>query len=148
MKNKDVLIKLINLPKAKAIHKKFDFTKYNDRSTQADASIPYCGTAGCLAGELPGITNDWLFNQDGVLTLAQHANRISFNEILCEISAYFDLPLYVVAIMFCPYFTHVENGISYHSPKKSATLKQVQSNIKKLMKSLKHYFIENHSTPC
>lgn len=69
MKNFEVMQRLLTLG-YETVHPIFDFNKFNSELHALDPrdghifprkKIEGCGTVGCLAGELPGITKDWSF---------------------------------------------------------------------------------------
>lgn len=144
MKNKDVLLKLINLKPADCIHPIFNFSYINlSRTLEVRKNIPNCGSAGCLLGELPGIDNEWSFDNVGDLNHIYYAEHDTAMDIVPN---YFDLPYSIIRYLFYPdnKFYYGENEYFNGIPADS-TLEEVQNHIKKAMESpeLKHYFEEN-----
>lgn len=140
MKNKDVFLKLLNLKPKDTIHQIFDFETFNNNLEEnaKDKLIPYCGTAGCLLGELPGIDENWSFNVIGQLQL-----NFKTGDILKKAAAYFELPLEIIHFLFVPdtVYSNPLNNTTYKGLSSRATLKEVQNNIKKFMENpdFKHF---------
>jgi hypothetical protein len=51
---------LAHMHSKKSIHQAFTFAYYNEGETQ-DNGIPYCGTSGCMMGEMPGVDTEFGF---------------------------------------------------------------------------------------
>lgn len=142
MNHTDIFIALAYLKPEQCIHKSFDFSKYNDQCTiKKKHKIPNCGTAGCLAGELPGLTKDWYFNEAGRLKCKSFEGYLE-----CEaISLYFGIPYEAARYLFHA----MKNMIPFIRPETinpllkgiellddGATLQEVQANLKIFLTNL------------
>lgn len=141
MKHRDILEKLSVLKPEQCIHKKFDFAVYNNEDDiKATSSIPFCGTIGCLAGELPGLTKDWYFNTKGKLKCKFFNNDLSVTE---NLSTYFNINEIIIISLFCPSpptdFDDLSNVSEFLKGAKTlysdATLEEVQANLKIFLKN-------------
>lgn len=135
MKHTDILIKLAYLKPKECIHKHFNFNTFNSDNRIIDSRIPNCGTAGCLAGELPGLTEDWYFTSDGRLRCKLFDKHYTFESLW----KYFGIDSDIIKHLFHP--TKLEyqymdpatlhpllNGITFLDT--DATLEEVQANLK------------------
>ena len=86
MKNVDILIKLATMPESDFLHKTYDHGKWNFGAQRTIRGVPHCGTRGCLASELPGLTTDWSFDEEGELLL----NGYDSHKIE-QLAGYFDI---------------------------------------------------------
>lgn len=127
MKNVPILIQLATIKKKDCIHKRFTFAHFNYvklYKTDIPASIPNCGSSGCLLGELPGLTQDWYFNGKGELM------HISTDSV-CE---YFGLTITEVLHLFYPESQSTAVDPESTPLPNTATLRQVQANLKRFLK--------------
>lgn len=137
MKNRHILETLAVLKPQECIHERFTFSKYNTGNINPEHKIPRCGTAGCLLGELPDITQDWCFNEDGELFCAS-INTSKYMTVTEQASEYFDIDRRYIKALFIPSGQLEEfneeiasaliKGVKNLSGE--ATLREVQKNLK------------------
>lgn len=132
MKNEPILVKLTQLKPSQCIHSVFNFNRYNTGLSldPTIAKIPNCGTSGCLAGELPGITKDWEFHDNRYLCLRNSPTIAIFHQL----GKYFDLSVREVYHLFAP-----EDQLTKIDPectllKYNSTLEEVQTNLKRFLR--------------
>lgn len=141
MKNKHILERLATMSDEERIHDFFDFGYINGSdsdlslfrwSTRSD--IPYCGTLGCLAGELPGLDSDWYFADYGAYTLMHRIiDDKGFTGMLRE---YFDLPAEAIEHLFWPTHQAPDKFGGKHLNHNS-TFEEAQNNIIEFLKTYK-----------
>lgn len=143
MKNVDILIRLATLKASERIHKRFTFAEFNTDDFEWGMpdgdKVAHCGTAGCLAGELPGLTKEWIFDPYGRLVTQEryHAqietNTRQLYDVAELIAEYFDIPSEHAEKLFIPrsYFEEVP-GWKFLGH--DATMRQVQANLKAYLK--------------
>lgn len=137
MKHRDILETLAVLKPQECIHGRFTFTRYNTGNMDPEHKIPHCGTAGCLLGELPGITQDWCFDEDGDLRCAS-INTAKYMTVTKQASEYFDIDRRYIQALFIPSDQLEDNDEETASAlikeaknlSGTATLREVQENLK------------------
>lgn len=95
MKNKDVMRKLLIMPQSESEHSAFTFKTF--------VAVGNCGTMGCLAGDLPGISKEWVFAQD----LKNWTNGPNYpmlketeGSVEYDLIKFFGLPIPVINLIF------------------------------------------------
>lgn len=137
MKHRDILETLAVLKPQECIHGRFTFTRFNTGNLDLYTKIPHCGTAGCLLGELPGITQDWYFDEGGDLRCAS-INTTKYMTVTEQASEYFDIDRRYIQALFIPSDQLEDNDEELASDliegainlSGKATLQEVQENLK------------------
>lgn len=135
MKNINVLKQLSELKKEDCIHQNFDFCAFNHfgHGLKTVKGIPNCSTSGCLAGELPSITNDWYFNEYGGLKCREYPEHTG--DVFDRLALYFGLSLEEVEHLFQPNSQSQQVDPNALIPLDSnSTIEQVQENLKSFLK--------------
>lgn len=116
MKNRHILEQLATLKKEDCIHDVFDF------------SVFHCGTAGCLAGELPGLDPDFYFVETFQSHRLRHKN-IDHKLSTFVLEEYFDLGEEATAHIFVSGYQDTEK-YGGKDLTDDATLEDVQENLR------------------
>lgn len=105
--------KLLTMKQEESIHAKFNFSTFNSETT--------CGTMGCLAGDLPGISNEWSFNEFYLPSIKPYSKLIS--PVLVSLMDFFELSESII------------DGIFYHGPDRDTapTREQCQQHAIKVL---------------
>lgn len=144
-KNFDILKKLAELKPNELLHEKFDFSAVNYTEGEFDTvkDVPNCGTAGCLAGQLPQLHKGWYFGSEGWLRYRDFVHEGSPPEIEDEVflnvtknlESFFGLKFRLIDTIFFPY---PKSPVPIKILKLSdrATLSQVQYNLRLIIAAI------------
>lgn len=144
MKNKDILLKLLDLKETEIIHDNFNFEGFNlgnkQNKTFKGKVFNHCGTSGCLAGQLPLFTDNFSFLNDDSNSLAYfiQGEERKINT-MSALQHFFDLEEKVINSLFLPYDWEEEYVDNFYC-EDEATLEEVVENGKKLMNTYPELF--------
>lgn len=136
MKNQHILVALANLKRKDCLHKVFYFGSFNrifDETKGACKKIKgvsNCGTAGCLAGELPGLDKNWYFDTAGDLQLKSFECACDFDRLI----HYFDLSRREIHHIFFPNNQSFKIDPECKVLDYDATFEEVQNNLRRFLK--------------
>ena len=129
MKNRHILEKLMTLKQEESKHSAFNFCTFKKELE--------CGTAGCLAGNLPFIVpEEWEFYFDNTIDNDGYYIKLVKNSTSDEtkdLVKYFDLSRDEIDHLFFPY---CQEPYKYggHNLNSEATLEEVQNNIREFLR--------------